>query len=513
FFEEAAKWRGKMSFLKAFGVVSSVTLLSRILGLLRDLISAYFFGASLLYDSFLTAFTVPNLLRALFGEGALNAAVIPVFAEQQKDSERSREFVASLFGWVILVVGAIVVAGVAGALVLNTFLVDEKWRLVLDMFWRMFPFALFICLVATYGALLNVKDKFFAPAAAPTLFNSLWIGALLIFGLGLHFDDRSVAIILCYTVLFSGFVQLSLQMVSARKAGISPSFSFKRHPSVVRVQRLMLPMLFGLALFQLNSLADRLIVYAFVPKEGGVVALFYSNRLVQFPLALIGIAAATALFPAAAKAAKEGNSGKLLWLVRRSVRTIILLALPASVALILLRNELITLLFKRGRFDEAAVARTSDTLFFYSLGLVFFCLAHIVTRLYYSQERIKPVLFITAICTLLNLIMNLVLVFHFAEGGVALATSISSALNFILLVFAAGKEERASIKSGFIALIPASLGCVAMVVVIMLLKTVSLPPLTRLILCVLSGATVYTILLALLKTEELWYIIRRRKGD
>jgi len=501
-----------MSFLKAFGTVSSITLISRILGLLRDIVSAYFFGASLLYDSFLTAFTAPNLLRNLFGEGALNAAVVPVFAEQQKDPEESKKFVASLLGWVILTVGAIVIIAVATSLILITgFSLPPKWQLVLDMFWRMFPFAIFICLVAAYGALLNVKERFSAPSLAPALFNALWIGALLIFGFGLHFDTNKVAFILCYAVLFSGFVQLLLQILSARKVGISQTISFKRHPCVARVQVLMLPMLFGLALFQVNALADRLIVYTFVPKGGGVTALFYSNRLVQFPLALIGIAAATALFPSAAKAVKEGKPDKLYALVRRSVRTIILLAFPATVALILLRYNIIKVLFQRGRFDEDAVTRTANTLLFYSIGLVFFCLAHIATRLLYARERIKPVVIITGICTVLNLIMNLVLVFPLAESGVALSTSISSALNFSLLVLVAEKEERASIIKGFKALIPATCGCAAMVAAILLVESAYYGLLIKLIFAVLAGGVAYSLPIVLLKTEELQRIIGKHK--
>jgi len=480
-----------MPFFRAFGTVSLMTFISRILGFVRDLLAAYFFGASLLYDAFLTAFTAPNLLRRLFGEGALNAAVVPVFAEYEKDETESRRFVASLTGWFLLVVGGLVLAVLIAVFVLLQFPLSEKWSLTLGMFWRMFPYAFLICLVAMFAALLNVKGRFFAPATAPILLNLFWISTLLLLGFHLRLLERDVAFSLCFIIVAAGLAQVLLQVVSARRAGIGQGVSFKPHRGVRRVRALMLPMLFGLALYQVNILADRLIVLAFVEKEGGVTALFYANRLVQFPLALVGISAATALFPALAKAAHNGVSDRLTTLIRRSTNTVVILALPASAGLILLRNDIVSVLFRRGRFTEEASARTADVLLFYASALLFFCLVHIITRLFYARGRIRPVVVVTALCTLINLFLNIALVFYIAEKGVALATAVSSALNFLMLLAVVGKSERKGFVEGFRTLLPVFLCSAVMVAGLLLINYAFEFSAVRLIVSVAVGVLLY----------------------
>lgn len=492
-----------MTFLRAFSTVSIVTLLSRLLGFVRDLLAAYFFGASLIYDAFLTAFTAPNLLRRLFGEGALNAAVIPTFAQYQSDGEESTKFIASLLGWLLLTVGTIVSVAVIIALILLNLPLSEKWVLTLDMFWRMFPYAILICLVAAYAALLNVKGRFFAPAAAPIILNIFWIATLLFLGFYLKLLDRGLAYTLCSVIVAAGLAQLLLQMVSARRAGIPQTVSLRHHKGVKRVRSLILPMMFGMALYQVNVVADRLIVLGFVEKEGGVTALFYANRLIQFPLALIGISAATALFPAAAKAVKDRATEHLSHLLRRSTSAVILLATPASVGLIFLRREIVSVLFQRGRFSEEAAIRTADVLLFYAVALLFFCLTHIITRLLYAKERVRPVVVVTALCTLLNLILNLVLVFYIAERGVALATAVSSILNFSLLLLIMDETGRRAFLEGFKSLLSASVGSMLMTLSLILIRHASAPSTIRLVLSVSVGFCVYFTSILFLKRERL----------
>ncbi len=500
-----------MRILRAFLTVSGLTLASRVLGLARDVLSAAVFGAGVVYDGFLLAFTVPNLFRRFFGEGALSSSLVPVYAGLWREESRRRGFVAALLGRLLLLLGAIAAAGSVGAWLAAPLVGPLKWRLALQFLAPMFPYMLLVCTVAVFGALLNVHGRFFAPAAAPVVLNLFWIAAVATLGLWARLERVRLAETLAAVVVAAGCAQLLLVLVSARRVGVPQVVSLRADPAVSRVRRLMAPMLLGVSVFQLNVLADRLIVVGFVRKAGGVTALFYADRLVQFPLALVGIATATALFPALARAAKGGDSSGFRRRLRDGVRGVLLLAAPAAVGLAMLSSGVVRLLFERGRFDALATRRTSGALLFYCVGLPAFCLVHVLARAHYARERTRAPVRAAVWAMALNLALNLLLVRHLAEAGVALATSVTSTLNFLMLWVALGKEERRAVRGGLAALVAVAPASAALAGAVWALGRLLHGPL-YVLLAIPVGAAVYFGLLVLMRLPEARRLIRATLG-
>ncbi|MHC4308252.1 MAG: murein biosynthesis integral membrane protein MurJ, partial [Planctomycetota bacterium] len=312
--------REKKSFLKSAKTVSLCTLLSRVLGLVRDIICASFFGTSLAWDAFVVAFKIPNLFRRLFGEGALSAAFIPVFTEylENKGRKDAWELVNVTGTLLFIILGSLVVlAEISFSIIPTVFSLNSKWSLVLNLLTITFPYVLFICMVALAMAVLNSLKHFLIPALAPVTLNICWImGVLFLTPLCGHTLDSKI-FGLAIAILIGGAIQLAMQLPVLKKEGIifRPSLNFS-HPGLKRILALMLPIIFGLAVVQINVLMDSFIAIAFARPPGGsesfsivgiaipypletgaASVLYYGDRLIQFPLGVFGIATATAVFP------------------------------------------------------------------------------------------------------------------------------------------------------------------------------------------------------------------------
>ena len=446
----------KKSFLRSAKTVSLCTLLSRVLGLARDVICASFFGTSLAWDAFVIAFKIPNLFRRLFGEGALSAAFIPVFTEylETKGKKDAWELV-NVIGTLLFIIlgGMIILAEVSFSIIPTVFSINQKWELVLNLLMVTFPYVLFICMAAFAMAILNSLKHFLIPALAPVALNICWIfGVFLLTPMfGDTLDKKIFAIAIA--ILIGGVIQLAIQLPVLKNKGIiyKPSLNFS-HPGVKRIFALMLPIIFGLAAVQINVLMDSFIAIAFARPPGGAEdffiagmaipypletgaasVLYYGDRLVQFPLGVFGIAMATAVFPFFSTHAARKDWTNFTETFNQAIRVVLFIGIPASVGLILLRTPLVELFYERNAFTAESTYRTATVIFFYALGVWAYSASHVIIRAFYSmQDTLTPVK-VGAGMVGLNLILNLTLIWFLREGGLALATAISATVQVMIL--------------------------------------------------------------------------------
>ncbi len=432
--------------LRGAGIISGLTLLSRILGLFREALFAALFELSLVADAFLLAYQVPNLFRKLFGEGALNAAFIPVYTdylENRSPEERNR------FGSVILNILGLLLSVIVLVGILFSFFIPEvfqgvesrEWLELFSWLFRiMFPYMILICLVAVLGGLLNAHKHFAAPAAAPVLMNVILVSILC----WLHFTyqqgERDLSYLVVFVavgVLVGGVVQLLLQMPPLAARGFRYRLTLEwNHPGIRRVLKLMGPSVVGLAVVQVNLLMDSVIAMVLVPESGAITALWLGNRVMQVPFALIGIAISTAAFPYFSSHAANEKYEKLAEQVTSGVQITLFLAIPSSVGLAILAEPSVRLLFQYGNFGEAASVRTGSVLLYYSLGIWAFCVYHVMTRAFYAMEDTLTPARVAMWMVGLNICLNVFLVWlmGYSETGIALSTSITSFVNVVVLI-------------------------------------------------------------------------------
>ncbi|KKO21103.1 MAG: murein biosynthesis integral membrane protein MurJ [Candidatus Brocadia sp.] len=455
------------NLFRSVRIISVCTLLSRILGLARDMICAGIFGTSMVWDAFTVAFKIPNLFRRLFGEGALSAAFIPIFTEQIEKRGREEAFV--FFNVVatalVVILGSIVLLGEGSFFVIpRLFQMEEKWQLILKLLIIMFPYVFFICLVAFMGAVLNTLRHFFLPAFAPVVMNVCWIiGAVVAPYTGKTLGVMIYAVAI--STFLSGLVQVVIHFPALRKQGLSyrflPRFS---HPGLKLVLIRMAPIVFGLGIVQINVLLDSVIAVGFSSSQGGpdtftfagltvpfpmkagaASVLYYSDRLIQFPLGVFGIAMATAVFPLFSTHAVREDWGNFSMAFNKALKFILFIGIPASLGIIVLREPIIDLLYRRNQFDAESAYRTSRVILFYAIGIWAYCGLHVLIRAFYSvKDTVTPVR-VGAACVGLNLVLNLSLIWVLQEGGLALSTAISSMTQIVVLSIILQKRLRIKI--------------------------------------------------------------------
>lgn len=420
---------------KAASVVGAATLVSRILGFIRDAVIAWYFGAGFSSDAFIAAFRIPNLLRRLFAEGSLSSAFIPIFTDYLVKQDKAEAFNLARSAFRVLTIFLVLVA-IAGIL-MSPWIVRiiapgfsaQKLALTVTLTRMMFPYIVFIGLVALCMGVLNVLGHFAAPASAPILLNLSMIGSVLLICPVLTEPVLGLAL----GVLIGGVLQLGLQLPVLVRSG----FRFwKRvkliHPGVRRVGTLIPPVILGGAVYQINIVVGTLLA-SFLP-EGSVTFLYFADRLVQFPLGVFAIATATAVLPSLSRQAAAGAFDALRDTFRNTLQMVFFIALPAMTGLIILREPIVTLLFQRGEFDAAATRLTAQALLYYSLGLGAFSAVRIVAAVFFSLQDTRTPVRMAGISIMANIILGVVLMKPLAHGGLALATSLASMLNLALLV-------------------------------------------------------------------------------
>ncbi len=428
---------------RSLAKVGSNTLLSRILGFVRDLVVAHLFGANAGTDAFFVAFKIPNFLRRLFAEGAFAVAFVPVLTEykERRSFDELKRFVDHVAGTLGAILLAVTLAGVLGAPVLAMIFApgfvgsEGKLDLAADMLRLTFPYLLFISLTAFAGGILNAHGRFGVPAFTPVLLNVSLISSAI--WLAPQMDRPIMA--LAWGVFAAGILQLMFQVPFLRQIKLLPRFVFApKDEGVRRIGKLMLPALFGVSVTQLNLLLDTLIASFLV--SGSISWLYYSDRLMEFPLGILGVGLATVILPNLSKRhateSPEGFSNVIDWALRWGL----LLGLPSAVALFVLAGPMIATLFQSALFDATDVAMSRQSLMAYSVGLMSFILIKILAPGYYSRQDTKTPVRIAVIAMFANMVMNIILVFPLAHAGLALATSLSATLNAFLLYRGLRKE-------------------------------------------------------------------------
>lgn len=365
------------SLIKSAGLIGFATVCSRILGFIRDIVIAKFFGTGIFAEAFFVAFRIPNLLRELVGEGAANAAFVPVFTEYliQKDKTQLERLIQTMFKILFLVLSVIVVVGIFFSsplvkIIAPGFVTDSaKLSLTVRLTQIMFVYLLLIGLTAYLMGILHTFKHFFTPAFGPCLLNISLIFSAVFFSSRLKEPVYSLAI----GVLLGGVMQFAIQIPSLFKKRISLCFfSHSLHfadSGVKKISRLLLPRLFGSAVYQLNVFVDTICAsLAKITGIGAVAAIYYANRIIQFPLAVFGIALSTVILPSLSHAYSSNNFEKLSRTLILSLRMIILFLLPCAIFLFVLSRPIVCIFFERGNFSSYSTSITSWTLLFYCFG-------------------------------------------------------------------------------------------------------------------------------------------------
>jgi len=423
--------------------VGSATFLSRLLGYVRDMALAWFFGAGLASDAFFVAFRIPNLLRRLFAEGSLSIAFIPIFTDylEKEGKDEAFRFAGSALKFLSVALVFVVLAGVFLApfivrVFAPGFAVDpEKFALTVLMTRIMFPYIFFIGLVALCMGILNVLGHFSAPALAPVFLNIAMIFSVVFISPHMNEPVTGLAI----GVLIGGALQLCLQAPFLIKKGIYLNKKIKLfHPGLKKVGTLMLPTILGAAAYQVNILVGTLLS-SLLP-EGSVSYLYYADRLTQFPLGIFAIALATAILPSLSRQAAAGQIKEAGETFASAMRFVFFITLPAMAGMIVLREPIVELLFKRGAFDTMAVKSTAYALVCYVAGLWAFSAVRIAIAAFYALKDTRTPVKMAIISIIVNIVLGILLMGPMGHGGLALATSLSSMLNLVLLVRTLGPK-------------------------------------------------------------------------
>ena len=416
--------------------VGGVTLLSRVLGFVRDLITAFALGAGLFADAFFVAYRIPNLLRSLFAEGSLTMAFIPSFSRvrAEEGEARAQEMARSVLAWLVSILSVITVLAILFAPSLTALIAPgfernpELLATTASLLRICFPYIIFISGVGLCMGILNAQDHFFAPAFAPCLLNVGFIGAAL---LGWHFG-WNVAYALAWGVLAAGLVQWLFQQPYLTRLGFSWRGPWRwRDPAVLRMGKLMLPSVLGSAVYQINLLLGTLLA-SFLP-VGSISYLYYADRLVQFPVGVFGLAVSTAALPSLSRLAAAGQMDEFGAVIRSSMRLSLFISLPAMAGLIALATPLIGLLFGRGAFGAGAINATASALVAYGVGLPAIALVRPLVGAFYALENTRVPVVVAMLCVTVNILLGFALMQFMAHVGLALAVSVASYINVGLL--------------------------------------------------------------------------------
>ena len=504
------------SVSQAAGTVGFYTLLSRILGLIRDVVVAKFFGSGMAADAFFVAFRIPNLLRRLFAEGSLTIAFIPVFTEYltRKTREDAFEMARAVLTLLSVILALVALLGV----LLSPWIVriqafgfggsGMKYELTVLLTRITFPYIFLVSLVAFFMGILNSLRHFAAPAAAPIFLNVGIIGATL--WISPHFDQPIVGVAI--GVIIGGVLQVALQIPWLVKKGVSLVLCWMpHHPAVKRIGFLMLPAIFGSAIYQLNQFIGTLLA-SFLP-EGSVSWLYYADRIVEFPLGVFAIAISTAALPSLSKQAAAMDLADFKDTLGHALRLVFFVTIPSMAGMIILRVPITRVFFQRGAFDAVSTEMTAFALLFYSIGLWAFSANRVMVSAFYAFQDTKTPVKVAAVAMVANGALSLLLMGPMKHGGLALALSLASALQFCLLVLLLHKrggifEWRAVVESALRSLV-ASL---FMGVVIFYLNTVwvnrqgsasFLAAAAKLAIIILIGAAIYFMMARVLRCTEL----------
>lgn len=500
----------RMNLLKSLAAVSSMTMLSRVLGFIRDAIVARVFGAGMATDAFFVAFKLPNLLRRVFAEGAFSQAFVPILAEykSQQGEEATRTFLAYVSGMLTLVLALVTVAGMLAApwVIMATSpgfaSTPDRFELTSALLRVTFPYILLISLASMAGSVLNTWNRFSVPAFAPTFLNVSMIGFALF--ATPYFNPPVMA--LAWAVVVGGVLQLAYQLPYLKQIGmlVLPRFKW-RDPSVMRVMKLMGPAVLGVSVSQISLIINT--AFASFLDQGAISWMYYADRLMEFPSGVLGVALGTILLPSLAKSVANRNLEEYSLLMDWGLRLCFLLALPSAVALGILSQPLIASLFQYGRFSAFDALMTQRALIAYSVGLMGLILVKVLVPGFYSRQDIKTPVRIAIVTLALTQVMNLIFIGPLQHAGLALSIGVASCINAGLLYWQLRKQQLFQPRPGwgvFLTKLAVAVLVMAAVLVALLwwmpawdIGSMALR-ISRLLAVVVAGAGAYFVTLALL---------------
>lgn len=514
----------KGKIVRAAGAISLATTFSRILGYIKDMILAKYFGATGLSDVFFVAFRIPNLLRELFAEGSMSSAVVPVLKEAQVKygQEETKKIVRSLFTFIILIVGTITLLGILLSPYIVTLIAPgftenlEKFHLTVLLTRIMFPFLFFISLAALTMAALNTNSIFFVPALAPCFLNLAII--LLVVGFSNMFFNPIVSVAVGVTI--GGLLQWIVQVPHFYKNGFSLGFS-GIHPALKKIVLLIIPTSLAMAVNQINIFVSTIIA-SFLP-EGSITYLYYSMRLIQLPIGVFGVAVGMAVLPTLSEHVAEGNKYQLAKDFSFSLKFLFFLTIPSTMGLIFLKEPIVNTLFQRGMFDVNATLNTAQALFFYSFGILGTVGSRTITATFYSLQNTKIPVFCAAVGMFINIFLSILLMNTMKHNGLALAYSLAATVQFSMLAILIKKSvKEISFNNIFPSFLKSTIASLISVAVAkgfcdinsslwlksekMLIKFIWLG------FAIFIAVFLYVLICYLLKHEELGYILKKLRS-
>lgn len=428
----------KRNIARAAGILGSATMLSRVMGMVRDMVVARLFGAGLASDAFIAAFQIPNMLRRFFAEGALTSAFVPTFSGTltQRGEDEARELANTCFTLLTIVMAAVALLGILFSPWIVSLMfpgfraVPGKFELTVLLNRIMFPYIFFISLVALCMGILNTLRHFFTPAISTVFLNiSMILAAILLRG---FFEIPITA--LAVGVLIGGLVQLVLQLPVLWRKGfpIRPRFAF-RDPEVRRIALLMLPSIFGVGVYYLNITVSAIL--ASLLPQGSVSFLYFAQRLFEFPQGIFTVSVAQAVLPSMSKQAAEGNMAGMKESLAFGLRLTLFITIPAMAGLMVCSTPIFSLIFMGGAFDYAKAVNSAQALMYYSLGLSFVAMTRVLAPAFYALKDTRTPVWTALVAFLLNLGFSLALMGPLRHGGLALATTLSALGNMLLLLW------------------------------------------------------------------------------
>ena len=444
-----------MNLIASTSTFGFFTLISRILGYVRDILIAIFLGTSFFADAFFVAFRLPNTFRRLFAEGTFNAAFIPSYAsELAVNKERADHFAKNIFNLLFLILLILVLISEIFMpqlifLIAPGFYKDpEKLKLAIDLSRITFPFLFFICIASFFGAILNSYNKFAAAAAAPIILNVILIGSLF-FSQWLNISD---VLTLSYAVSFAGFLQLLILLFFVRK-NFKPilSIKIKLDKQIKFFFRKLLPSIFSSGVTQINILVGTIIASF---QAGAVSYLYYADRVYQINLAVAGIAVGTVMLPELSKHVKNNNSDEINNLQNRALELCLFLSIPAATALVLASEEIITSLFGYGSFNSDSVTNTALALTFFAFGVPAFSILKIFSNYFFARNDTKTSFYLSVISVILNILISVSFFNKLGFVIIPIATSISSWINVFFHYYFIKKRNLYNFDKTFIYKFP-----------------------------------------------------------
>lgn len=514
----------RKSLIKSISIISSATFLSRILGFIRDILVARTFGTGWFIQAFFVAFRIPNMFRDLTGEGASNAALVPVFSECLATKQRQEfwKLINTVFVAFLIIVIFIALLGMALSPLLVRLIapgfiqIPEKLNFTVAINRPLFAYLILISIAAFIMGVLHTFKSFFAPSFFPCVFNIVLITSIIL-------ADNSIAGIwkLVIGVIIGGILQIAIQLPAMFKRGfrIRP-FEFQRnifsHPTVKKIGRLLAPRILGTATYQLNILVDTIFAsLSFLVGRGAIAAIYYATRLIQFPLGVFGHSISNATLPTLSELAAKKEMKKFAETVEFSLTNILFIMIPASLGLIIMSKPIIKIIFERGEFDQYSTMITSTALAFYAIGLAAYAANKFLALCFNSlQNTITPVK-ISGLALIINIVLNIlfVVVLKTKIAGLAFASSLSAIISSFILYDCLHKRiSQINSQRIIIQIIKMLLSSVFMALVILFVKQnvrQSLHPLLGLSVTICLGIVVYIFVSFYLKIYPVREIVNK----